>query len=91
MNIIVNNSPHETAATTLAQLAAEQNLPHSGVAVAVNNQMVPRTEWDSFALQDGDRFPYFKSIANCISQGLIHVCYQSFHCFSMCSAPPVRG
>jgi sulfur carrier protein len=63
MNIIVNNSPHETAATTLAQLAAEQNLPHSGVAVAVNNQMVPRTEWDSFALQDGQKITILKAFS----------------------------
>lgn len=63
MNIIVNNSPHETAATTLAQLAAEQNLPHSGVAVAVNNQMVPRTEWDSFTLQDGQKITILKAFS----------------------------
>ena len=63
MNIIVNNSHHETAATTLAQLAAGQNLPHSGVAVAVNNQMVPRTEWDSFALQDGQKITILKAFS----------------------------
>jgi sulfur carrier protein len=63
MNIIVNNSPCETTATTLAQLAAEQRLPQGGVAVAVNNQLVPRTNWDSFALQDGQKITILKAFS----------------------------
>ena len=43
MNITVNNKPTATEATTVAQLADALALPTVGVALAINNKMVPRT------------------------------------------------
>ena len=46
MQIYVNNKPVATEATNLAMLAHELTLPERGVAVAVNNKMVPRLQWE---------------------------------------------
>lgn len=53
MNITVNNKPVETGASTLKELALQLELPEKGVAVAVSNKMVPRSEWDNFAITEG--------------------------------------
>lgn len=53
MKIIVNNREFITQATCLQMLAQELGLPEQGVAVAVNNQLIPRTEWSTYTLQEG--------------------------------------
>lgn len=51
--ISINNKPVETEANTLRQLAEEQAWPAQGVAVAVGNLLIPRTEWADYALTEG--------------------------------------
>jgi sulfur carrier protein len=54
--ITVNGEPREVAAgTTLAAVVATLTAAGSGVAVAVNGQVVPRGAWPSTRLGDGDR------------------------------------
>ncbi len=53
MNVKVNGKEVNTQRTTLADLVAELELPQKGVAVAVDNKMVPRTQWDSYTLSEG--------------------------------------
>ena len=53
MNVTVNNKPVETGASTLKELALQLELPEKGVAVAVPNKMVPRSEWENFAITEG--------------------------------------
>ena len=53
MKVSVNNKDVETGATTLSQLTEELSLPAQGIAIAVNNRMVPRTEWADYALVEG--------------------------------------
>lgn len=53
MNVTVNNKPVETGASTLNELAVQLELPEKGVAVAVSNKMVPRSEWENFAITEG--------------------------------------
>ena len=62
MKLKVNNQEMETGALTLFQFSQEQNLPTTGIAVAVNNRMVPRTEWDSYTLNEGDRILIIKAV-----------------------------
>ena len=53
MQIIVNNKAMEMAeGSTLSALAEALRLPEKGVAVAVNNQMIPREEWSATRLQE---------------------------------------
>ena len=53
----VKNTPHETAhAETLTQLLARLALDQTrGLAVAVNDTVVPRAEWAAHALKEQDR------------------------------------
>ncbi len=53
MNVTVNNKPVETGASTLKELAVQLELPEKGVAIAVSNKMVPRSEWENFAITEG--------------------------------------
>ena len=53
MNISVNNKPVATEATTLLALSEELHLPEKGVAVAISNQMIPRTEWANTPIAEG--------------------------------------
>lgn len=53
MKVLVNNKEKETTADTVARLIEELALPYQGVAVAVNNRMVPRAEWNDHALSEG--------------------------------------
>lgn len=45
----------------MAELAAEQQLPDNGVALAVNNDMVTRTEWSTRKLSEGDDIVILKA------------------------------
>ena len=62
MKLKVNAKEVETGASTLSQFSQVQNLPATGIAVAVNNRMVPRTEWNSHTLQDGDKILIIKAV-----------------------------
>ena len=53
MDITINNKPLSISAATVSQLAAELALPEKGVAVAVDNKLVPRGDWGSFELREG--------------------------------------
>ena len=45
MKISVNNKEVETAAVSISALVEELSLPLQGIAVAVENRLVPRTAW----------------------------------------------
>jgi sulfur carrier protein len=62
MKLKVNDQEVESGATTLSLFSLEQNLPATGIAVAVNNRMVPRAEWDSYTLNEGDRILIIKAV-----------------------------
>ena len=62
MKLKVNNQEVETGAITLSQFSQEQNLPTTGIAVAVNQRMVPRTEWDSYTLNEDDNIIIIKAV-----------------------------
>ena len=57
MRIHVNDTARELpSGTTLADLARQLDLAaRRGVAVAVNDAVVPRAAWPARALADGDR------------------------------------
>jgi sulfur carrier protein len=53
MDILINNKKTNVSSTNLLELAEEMNLPEKGVAVAISNQMIPRTEWASTPIAEG--------------------------------------
>ncbi len=62
MNIKINNKETEVKATSLQELATEIALPEKGVAVAVNNRMVTRADWNHTAINDGDNIVVIKAV-----------------------------
>lgn len=63
MKVQVNNKEVEmTPDSTLTQLTAQLELPVQGIAIAVNNQMIPRTEWERFILHDNDNLVIIKAV-----------------------------
>jgi sulfur carrier protein len=62
MKIKVNNKEVETGASHLLQLSQQLELPQTGIAVAVNNHMVPRTEWEHFAIHEEDELIIIKAV-----------------------------
>ena len=62
MKIRVNNKEIETGASYLLQLSQQLELPQTGIAVAINNRMVPRTEWEHFVLNENDELIIIKAV-----------------------------
>jgi sulfur carrier protein len=56
MNVVVNGEARMVpGASTVADLAAVLGAGPSGVAVAVNDEVIARSAWSTTAIRDGDR------------------------------------
>lgn len=62
MKIRINNKETDVQAESLLDLAKELSLPERGVAVAVNNRMISRTDWQQTALKDDDNIVIIKAV-----------------------------
>lgn len=62
MKITVNNKEVETEADNLLNLSLQLKLPQGGIAIAVNNRIIPRTEWKKCALSYGDSLVIIKAV-----------------------------
>lgn len=64
MLIYFNQQPFSlTPPCTLAEFLAGQQQLRAGIAVAINQQVIPRSQWDSQPLQEGDTIQLFTAIA----------------------------
>ncbi len=62
MKLLVNNKEIELLqGNTIADLAQQMELPLQGVAIAVQSRMVPRSEWSTKILQEGDSLIIIKA------------------------------
>lgn len=61
MQVFVNNKEVDTQATTLSTLIEQLGMPAQGVAAAVDNKMVPRTQWADFLLTAGAKITIIKA------------------------------
>jgi sulfur carrier protein len=65
MRIFVNGEPRTVAdGATVASLVTESNAPEGerGVAVAIDAEVVPRSEWDRTQLSEGQRVEILAAI-----------------------------
>lgn len=62
MKLKVNNTEKECSSEHIQSLLSELNLPDKGIAVAVNKKMVPRAEWASRVLAEGDEIIVIKAV-----------------------------
>ncbi len=62
MKLYVNSKETELPDTFhLQELTHQLQLPEKGIAVAVNNKMIPRNEWNNHTLQEGDHVIIIKA------------------------------
>ena len=61
MKVLVNNKETELNGSTVADLVRELALPEKGVAIALQNRIVPRTQWEQQPLQEGDLLVIIKA------------------------------
>lgn len=61
MKVSINNKETETAAKSVAGLAEELQLPAKGVAVAIDNKLVARTDWSTTPVEEGDNIVIIKA------------------------------
>lgn len=61
MKVLVNNKETELNGSTVADLVRELALPEKGVAIALQNRIVPRTQWEHQPLQEGDSLVIIKA------------------------------
>lgn len=62
MKLTVNSKETEVKdGCTVAKLATRLALPEKGVAIAVNNKMIPRTQWAERVLQANDSLVVIKA------------------------------
>ena len=61
MKVSINNKQHETHAANLQELATQLQLPQKGVAIAIDNQLKPRSSWGDTILQEGASITIIKA------------------------------
>lgn len=61
MHVLVNNNLTPTDAQNVEQLAAQLELPSRGVALAVNQRIIPRAEWTNTLLTPNDNITIIKA------------------------------
>ena len=61
MKVTINNKQHQTQATNLCELALQLQLPQKGVAIAIDNQLKPRSSWGDTLLQEGASITIIKA------------------------------
>lgn len=63
MKLTVNRQAVEAdAGETLAGLLQRMSVPDEGVAVAVNNRVIPRGEWAATPLHEEDRITIIRAV-----------------------------
>lgn len=63
MKLSVNRQAVEAdAGETLAGLLQRMSVPAEGIAVAVNNRVVPRSEWGATPLHEEDRITIIRAV-----------------------------
>lgn len=64
MHIIINDQPMEfDAPLTVNQLFSTLDRPMVGTALAINQVIIPKSQWDSYLINDQDNILLFQAIA----------------------------
>lgn len=64
ISIVINEQSHQVAReASLQQIISQFSLPEIGCVFAINNSVVPRSEWDNTVLSQGDSISLFQAIA----------------------------
>lgn len=63
MKIMVNDAPHEFSGETLQDLLVHLDKCEQGIAIAINQQVVPKSLWRTTELNEQSQVFIFESIA----------------------------
>lgn len=64
MHVLLNDKPQRCEPDdTPLRLLTRLNLDNPGSALALNQTILPREQWDQYTLQDGDALLLFQAIA----------------------------
>ncbi|HHA0037658.1 TPA: sulfur carrier protein ThiS [Yersinia enterocolitica] len=64
INIVLNDQPLEVECTiTVEKLLQQLNRHQPGTALAVNQVIIPRTDWEEYQLHESDNILLFQAIA----------------------------
>jgi sulfur carrier protein len=62
MKLIVNSEPQQFSGKNISELVVALNMINTnGTAFAVNEKVVPKTEWEKFELKDNDKILIIKA------------------------------
>jgi sulfur carrier protein len=65
MELLINGEARESQAANVAELLTEEldeGHTRKGIAVALNGQVVPRTEWENARISKGDRVEIVRAL-----------------------------
>lgn len=62
LSLEINGAPQETDARTVQDLVIAMAEGDRGVAVAINGDVVPRSEWGTHLLREGDRVEVLRAV-----------------------------
>jgi sulfur carrier protein len=65
MELLINGEARESQAANVAELLTEEldeGHTRRGIAVALNGQVVPRTEWECARISKGDRVEIVRAL-----------------------------
>ncbi|SQD79209.1 sulfur carrier protein ThiS [Moritella yayanosii] len=63
MKLIINDEIKNLAVTSITSLLTVLAQPEKGIAVAVNQTIITRQNWDDFQLSENDQVTLFQAIA----------------------------
>ncbi|MBI3501774.1 MAG: sulfur carrier protein ThiS [Bacteroidetes bacterium] len=62
MNLTINNEQKQFSGKNISELVESLNMiSTNGIALAVNEKVVPKTEWEKFQLNDNDKILIIKA------------------------------
>ena len=63
MEVFINHKPIGVdTPMSLAELLAREGIPAEGVAMAVNNRVVPRSEWAATPVEEGMKITVIRAV-----------------------------
>ncbi|MFI5164703.1 MAG: sulfur carrier protein ThiS [Bacteroidia bacterium] len=62
MNLLVNNAPQQFSGKNISELTRSLNMTNTnGIALAVNDKVVPKANWEKFELKENDKVIIIKA------------------------------
>lgn len=63
MKIYINDTEYncDDGSTLQQAILVANNIPDKGIAIAVNNDVIPNSEWNTFKINNGDRITIIKA------------------------------